>query len=175
MGATIGYHLVKTCYGRWLPGDERGHWSSAWDEQIGYLEPHRLHAGDPVRKRMAAELMKHSATLLNESMIAAVAEAVSACAAESDWRVAALAIEPTHMHLLLTPTSRDMDRTAKWIAQQTTKAVHQRTPYGGPVWSDGKWLAHVFELGHWTHARRYIERHNERRGLPARPWEWIAA
>ncbi len=49
MPRTIGYHLVKSGYGLWLPGDTRGHWSSAWDEQIGFFEPHHLHAGDPVR------------------------------------------------------------------------------------------------------------------------------
>ncbi|MDY7107054.1 MAG: hypothetical protein SYC29_00300, partial [Planctomycetota bacterium] len=36
---TIGYHLVKSAYGQWLPGDEAGHWSTAWDERIGYLHP----------------------------------------------------------------------------------------------------------------------------------------
>jgi hypothetical protein len=27
MPNTIGYHIVKTGYGLWLPGDERGSWS----------------------------------------------------------------------------------------------------------------------------------------------------
>jgi hypothetical protein len=59
MGNTIGYHFVKSAYGLWLPGDERGSWSDAWDDQIGYCEPHTLHDGDPVRLRMAEERLKH--------------------------------------------------------------------------------------------------------------------
>ena len=55
---TIGFHIVISGYGLWLPGDERGHWSDAWDEELGFVEPHTLHAGDPVRKRMAEERQK---------------------------------------------------------------------------------------------------------------------
>jgi REP element-mobilizing transposase RayT len=169
----LGYHLVKTTYGTWLPGDSRGHWSSAWDEEIGYFQPHHLHEGDPVRQRMAEERMKHPPALLDAAMIDAVADAVARCAAESDWKVAAATIEPTHMHLLMTPTARDVEKTAKWIAQETTKAVHKETSFAGPVWCGGKWLGFIFDADHWENTRVYIERHNIRRGLPARPWDWI--
>jgi REP element-mobilizing transposase RayT len=173
MPRTIGYHLVKSCYGLWLPGDSRGHWSTAWDEEIGYIEPHKLHEGDPVRKRMAVERMTAPPTMLDSPMIAAVADAVATCASDSDWKVAAAAIESTHMHLLLTYTERDIDLTAKWLAQLTTKAVHRQTPFTGPVWCEGKWLGYIFEPDHWTATREYIERHNVRRGLSSQPWTWI--
>jgi hypothetical protein len=58
MAVTYGYHIVISGYGVWLPGDERGHWSTAWDEELGFIEPHTLHPGDPVRKRMALERQK---------------------------------------------------------------------------------------------------------------------
>ncbi|HYO24765.1 MAG TPA: hypothetical protein VEQ85_07430 [Lacipirellulaceae bacterium] len=74
------------------------------------------------------------------------------------------------MHLLMTYTERDVEKTAKWIAQQTTKAVHKSTPHRGPVWCEGKWLGFVFDEGHWNNLRAYIERHNLRVGLPATPW-----
>ncbi len=173
MPQTIGYHLVKSGYGLWLPGDTRGHWSTAWDEQIGYYEPHHLHTGDPVRERMAKERMKHPPTRFTPEMIAVIASAVGNCAHDSDWRIIAAAIEPTHMHVLLTYTERDIDRTAKWIAQTTTKEVHKSTSYTGPVWCEGKWREFVFDDHHWKNLRLYIERHNLRRGLPAQPWDWI--
>src|SRR5688500_2132051 len=108
MGVTIGYHLVFSGYGLWLPGDERGHWSEAWDELIGYYEPHMLHPGDSVRKRMAEERTQHPRFVLTEPMIEAVVGAVDDCHKKSDWRIAAAAIEPTHTHLLLTYTDRDI-------------------------------------------------------------------
>ena len=145
----------------------------AWDDDIGYCQPHQLHEGDLVRKRMAAERMRHPPTALNRAMIDAVAGAVGECAAASIWQIAGAAIETTHMHLLMSYSDRDIEKTCKWISQQTTKAVHRETPFEGPVWCEGKWLGFVFDLEHWKSARRYIERHNERRGFPARPWEWI--
>jgi len=170
---TIGYHIVKSGYGLWLPGDDSGSWSAAWDDRVGFYEPHTLHAGDSVRRRMAAERMKHPPVRLTPPMIEAVADAIAACTADSDWNVAAASIEPTHMHLQLTYTTRDIDRVCKWLAQRMTKAVHERTDHAGPVWAKGKWCSFIFDDGHWHATRRYIERHNERRGLPAQPYGFI--
>jgi hypothetical protein len=154
MPRTIGCHLVKSAYGLWLPGDTRGHWSSAWDEQIGYYEPHHLHIGDPIRERMAKERMKHPPTQLSPAMIGAIAHALGKCVIESDGRVVAAAIERTHMHLLLTYTERDIHNTAKWLAQRTTKEIHKTTSFNGPVWCEGKWLEYVFDESHWQNIRR---------------------
>ena len=173
MGRTIGYHLVKTAYGLWLPGDDRGHWSSAWDEQIGYVDPHTLHAGDPVRRRMAAERMKHPPVRFDPGVLVVISTTVAECVSRSSWRVAAASIEPTHMHLLLTYSGRDIDATAKWIADRTTKAVHRLTRHDGPVWAKGKWCSYVFEASYWNNTISYIERHNERRGVGRRPYEFV--
>ncbi len=138
MPSTIGFHIVVSGYGLWLPGDERGSWSAAWDEQIGLVEPHTLHPGDPVRVRMSLERMKHPPVRLDGTMIGLVVETLAGCAAESDWTVAAASVESTHTHLLLTYTSREIDNTVKWIKDRATKAIHRGTPHQGPVWCKGR-------------------------------------
>ena len=173
MPRTLGYHYVKSGYGLWLPGDFRGHWSEAWDQQIGYIEPHMLHAGDPVRLRMAEERMKHPPVRLTPQMIEVVAATIGQCARHSPWRVAALAVQPTHLHLLLTYSPLDINRTCIWLAQQTTKAIHQQTDHQGPVWCKGHWCTFLFERAHWNNSVAYIERNNLRYGLPARPYAFI--
>ena len=173
MPATIGYHVVVSGYGLWLPGDARGHWSDAWDEQIGYHEPHMLHAGDPERKRMAEERMKHPAVHLDAAMIEEVARALATCADESDWGVEAASIESTHTHLLLTYTPRDINGTIKWLKDQTTKAVHRVTSHQGPVWCKGRWRGFMFDELMWDNARDYIEAHNVRRGVGPRPYAFV--
>ena len=170
---TIGYHVVKTGYGLWLPGDEHGSWSSAWDEEIGYIEPHMLHTGDPVRRRMAEERLKHPPVRLTNAMMEVVTEVITECEQPSPWSVAAASIEPSHIHLLITTSPLDLARTAKWLAQQMTKAIHQRTDHRGPVWAKGAWKEFIFEGSHWSSAIRYIERHNERRGAGLRPYPFI--
>lgn len=173
MPQTIGYHIVVSGYGLWLPGDERGDWSTAWDEQIGFVEPHALHAGDPVRLRMAQERQTHPPVKLNDLMREVFSNVLEKCCAESDWRVAAASIESTHTHLLLTYSERSIDNTIKWIKDQATKAIHKATQHRGPVWCKGRWRSFVFDPVAWRTTRQYIERHNQRRGADPRPYPFI--
>ncbi|MCK4872474.1 MAG: transposase [Phycisphaerales bacterium] len=173
MARTLGYHIVLSGYGLWLPGDQRGHWSDAWDAQIGFVEPHTLHAGDPMRRRMAVERMKHEPVRLTAPMIEVVIDTIGRCRATSEWSIAAASIEPTHTHLLLTFTQRDIDNTITWIKGRMTKAIHEQMPHHGPVWSRGKWRSYVFAQDVWANARRYIEQHNVRRGESAQPYPFI--
>jgi len=173
MPNTLGFHLVIGGYGLWLPGDDRGHWSTAWDRRIGYVEPHHLHEGDPTRQRMAAELMKHPPTRLSGAMMSIVAQSIGKCEAESEWQIAAASIEPTHIHLLLTYSRRPIDNTVKWLKDQATKAVHRGTCHDGPVWSEGKWRSYIFSMETWENTTRYIEYHNERRGEGPCPYDFI--
>jgi REP element-mobilizing transposase RayT len=175
MVSTIGYHVVKTGYGLWLPGDDRGSWSEAWDDDVGFIEPHMLHEGDPVRLRMAEERMKTPPVRFTGNMIDAIVDAIAECVAQSNGGlpIAAMTIEPTHMHLLIAYSGRDIDVTMKWIADQTTKVVHRMTSHRGPVWSKGKWRSFIFDVSYWANTGAYIRRHNERQGLAADPYGFI--
>ena len=173
MPRTLGYHWVKSGFGLWLPGDERGHWSEAWDEQIGYIEPHTLHAGDPARKRMAEERMQHAPMRLSREMLSLVESALHNCQLNSDWKIAAASLESTHIHVLLTYTERDIDGVLKWLAQETTKAIHRGTSQCVPIWCKGRWRQFIFEQEHWDRTIAYIERHNLRRGVAARPYRFL--
>jgi hypothetical protein len=173
MANTLGFHVVISGFGLWLPGDDRGHWSDAWDAQIGYHQPHTLHEGDPVRRRMAAERMRHDPVRLDPAMQRIVAETVGRCVADSAWDIAAASIEATHTHLLLTYSPRDIDHTVKWIKDRCTKAIHTATPHGGPVWCKGRWRSYIFDERVRHNTLRYIERHNVRRGVGPRPYPWI--
>jgi REP element-mobilizing transposase RayT len=175
MPRTLGYHIVISGYGLWLPGDERGHWSEAWDEELGFVEPHKLHPGDPVRKRMAEERQKHPAVRLNCDMQHVFIETIARCEAESDWQIAAASIETTHSHLLLTHTTRNIDDSIKWLKDQATKAIHRETTHASPVWCKGRWRSYIFEDDVWENTQRYIERHNERRGVGPRPHPFLSA
>ena len=173
MPNTLGYHIVKSAYGLWLPGDDRGHWSQAWDEQIGYYEPHTFHEGDPVRKRMATERMKHLPVRFDQAMRLSVENAIAKCTAESAWKIVAGSIESTHTHLMITYSGLDIHRTIKWLAQCMTKAIHRETAHTGPVWCEGVWCTYLFDESYWQNSIRYIERHNERRGVGPRPYGFI--
>jgi hypothetical protein len=173
MHRTLGYHIVISGHGLWLPGDDRGHWSEAWDEELGFIEPHTLHAGDPIRKRMAEERQKHPAVRLNAEMQTVVINTITRCGKESDWQIAAASIESTHTHLLMTYSCRNIDNTVKWLKDQITKAVHRETHHTGPVWCKGSWRSYIFEDEVWLNTQTYIQRHNERRGESPRPYPFV--
>jgi REP element-mobilizing transposase RayT len=173
MPRTVGYHVVVSGYGLWLPGDERGHWSEAWDAELGFIEPHALHTGDPIRKRMAEERQRHPPVRLDAEMQSVVADAITSCSDESDWRIAAASIEATHTHLLVTYSERDIDKTVKWLKDQITKAIHRDTSHAGPVWCKGSWRPFIFDEAVWRNTCAYIERHNVRRGVGPRPYGFI--
>ena len=175
MKRTVGYHIVISGYGLWLPGDDRGFWSTAWDEQIGLIEPHVLHPGDPVRVRMSRERMNHPPVKLNSDMLSTLTDTLAECTASSDWSIAAASVETTHSHLLLTYTERNIERSVKWIKDRTTKAIHRDTSHHGPVWCKGKWRSFIFDLDLWENSVEYIEKHNVRRGAGPRPYQFITA
>lgn len=106
-------------------------------------------------------------------MIEVVAETLSRCEAESEWQIAAASIESTHTHLLMTYTERDVDNTVRWLKDQLTKAIHRKTSHLGPVWCKGCWRSFIFDLDVWNNTQRYIERHNERRGVGPHPYAFI--
>ncbi len=106
-------------------------------------------------------------------MMNAIAVALGRCVTESDWQLAAMTLEPTHAHLLITHCGKPIENTVKWIKQRTTRAVHESTSYVGPVWCEGSWRTFVFDGPQWNNTMRYIQRHNERRGLTATPYDFV--
>jgi hypothetical protein len=53
--------------------------------------------------------------------------------------------------------------------------VHRETSHVGPVWCKGRWRQFIYDMQHWRNTIGYIERHNLRNGLSARPYEFISS
>jgi REP element-mobilizing transposase RayT len=176
MSRTLGFHVIKSTYGTWLPGDSRGSWSEAWSPQRGFYEAHRFHEGDERRLDISVDRMRHAPLILDAEKIAIIVGAITMCVERSngDLRIVAAAIEPTHMHLLIVNVGRDIDVTAKWLADQTTKAIHRQTSYRGPIWTKNNWCHHIDQQDHWENAIVYIDEHNVRAGRGSRPYPFLA-
>ena len=158
MGRTIGYHVVKSGYGLWLPGDERGHWSDTWDREIGYVEPHTLHAGDPERRRMAEERRKHPPVWFDEAMIRVILAALRQREQESTWEFDTVAVEPTHVHLLILTRVETFTARRSGLRSQSPRRACE-TSHEGPVLAKGKWCHYIYDWDSWSQVRAYIDRH----------------
>jgi REP element-mobilizing transposase RayT len=176
MPNTLGYHLIKTTFGTWLPGDPRGHWSALFNHHERYVNRHQLNPGDQNTLDRARRLMTQPPVTLTPRMISAVAQTLGHLIKSSGGGLAihAAAIEPAHVHLLIPYAGRDIHKTAQWIADRVTKRLHA-DGHEGKVWTRGKWAVYLFDQRHWDATRAYIRRHNTRRGLPPDPYPWIGA
>jgi REP element-mobilizing transposase RayT len=118
---------------------------------------------------MAEERMVYPPLKWDNAMMRVIAQTLGDCAKASPWKIMAASIEPTHFHALLTDSPVDIERSVKWIAQEMTKAVHRQTTHAGPVFCKGRWLQFIYDQSHWDNIIGYIDAHNARHGLPARP------
>lgn len=178
MPPPLGYHVVKTAYGRWLPGDERGSWSEAWSAGRGFYGAHQFHAGDEARRMIATARMRYAPATLTEEVQCAVEHAVSDCvnSANGKLRIIAAAMEPHHMHLLIAfEGEHPVSSTVRWLFHKATRKVHATTSHTGPVWVKNHWCGEIENDVQWDNAIEYIEQHNVRAGRQRRPYSFLTA
>ena len=119
----IGYHLIWTAYGWWLPNDPRG--SSSHEvriEPIGDLGP--LHYGrkavQPPSRDLrqfyegARDALKHPLRTFSPHETQIIAEAFAAVIREQNYTCYACAIMPDHVHALI---RRHRDQAETMIAR----------------------------------------------------------
>jgi REP element-mobilizing transposase RayT len=175
--ATVGIHLVWTCYGTWLPGDDRGHWSPLFDFYDHVIERGgKLNRADLLTHEHSRERMKESAKILDAQEMAVVVEQFAALLQEPDQpRVYAAAIEPTHVHLLFGPVVEPVGTLAGRLKGKSSSAVLALTQNQGRqrTWTAKYWKVFLFDELTLAAVQRYIEDHNVRRGMAAAPFSWI--
>ena len=165
----------------WPPGDPRGHWSPLFDF-YGHLtnQGHHLNVPDAMTLAHATELAKERPKVLTPDEQWIVADTIGEVMRaqmefEPDFRILAGAVERTHTHLLLTGLREPIDRVIGRFKGRTSSEVIARGSEPGRkrTWTAGFWKVFLFEERSVPLVERYVEAHNERRGLPAAPYEWI--
>jgi hypothetical protein len=177
--STVAIHAIWTTYLTWLPGDDRGHWSALFDLYGRLLEKgHKLNLPDKETQRRAVELAKEPErvlTSLDQKIVADTIGEVLRDDLEGRVPVYAGAVERTHTHLLLGPTTHNIDKLIGRIKSRTSSAVIKNgsEPCRTRTWTMGFWKVFVFDVMAIPDIQNYIEDHNRRRGLPPAPYPWI--
>jgi REP element-mobilizing transposase RayT len=172
-------HAIWTTYMTWPPGDARGHWSPLFDFYRHLIDDgHHLNLPDPTTLRHATSLAKEPTKVLTPEEQRIVADTIGDVLRnhmEPTARVFAGAIERTHVHLLLGRLGEHIDRVVGRLKGRTSSEViaHGSAPGRRRTWTAGFWKVFIFEDRSVPIVGRYIEDHNERRGLPRAPYEWI--
>ena len=172
-------HVIWTTYMTWPPGDPRGHWSPLFDF-YGHLidQGHHLNMPDPATLVHATALAKEPPKILTpdeQQIVADTIGDVMRTPTVPRFQVLAAAVERTHTHLLLSWLNEAIDRIVGRLKGRSSSEVIARGAEPGRhrTWTAGYWKVFLFEERSIPIVGRYIEAHNERRGLPPVPYEWI--
>jgi REP element-mobilizing transposase RayT len=123
--------LTWTCYGTWLPGDNRGHVSNKILPGGGHLPkqntPGTVYAaGDPYTRARAAALQKGSTARLSLTEAFCAAEAMAQAALVRKWRILRAAVMPNHVHVVITDCLDDGSAVQR-VLKGTSQAALSRT------------------------------------------------
>jgi len=135
-------HTTWTCYGTWMPGDERGHVSNVLVPLQGY-DPKRnvpgseVALGDANTKDRASALQKYPTVWLTANQAVCVAETLTVAAKKRNWHISIAAVMANHVHVVTfgcPPDGASVRRVWKGTTQAAlSKLVGQSRSW----WTDG--------------------------------------
>ncbi len=156
----VGYHVIFSTYGFWLPNDPRGSWSDfvgSWDlfrygGATTTAETHSLAYGEHDRaKRIASKkALQYPPVLFNGLQARAVARGFALYAARSGLPVWACSIMPDHVHMVLGRSHLRVEQTVIQLKASATlelekEGIHPLAKYR----REGRRTPKAFARGEW--------------------------
>ena len=190
----LGYHLIISAYGFWLPNDPRGSWS--WVVRNPNLrefgaatkvETHRSVARRPHDRalRMAAKkALSRPPVRFNGVQARAVGAGFAHYVHQSGVTVWACAVMPDHAHLVVARHRYDIEVVATLFKGEATKrltagGVH---PFQGQVGEKGRvppcfgrkwWVVYQDSVEDLKRSIKYVEDNPVEIGLPRQKWSFV--
>ncbi|MGE3638337.1 MAG: hypothetical protein AB7G28_07240 [Pirellulales bacterium] len=195
MGCMLhGFHVIFSTYGFRLPNDPRGSWSDwirNWELlQFGpatKVETRRSVAGakhDVALRKRAKEALRFPEVLLSGPQAQAAGLGFRAAVEEADYAIYACSILPQHVHLVIGPHERDIDRIVGHLKARATQAMNAAGlhPLGAHREADGTvpspwcrrcWKVFIFSQRHLREAIQYVEDNPLKAGKQRQNWSFV--
>jgi REP element-mobilizing transposase RayT len=180
----IGYHLLWTAYGWWLPNDPRG--SMSKDVlAANVIDLGELHYG---RRKLqpagwvlnafraaAALVLKHELLKFAPEEVRAIADAFAKVVKDNHYTCYACAIMPDHIHLLIRKHRHQAEQMIANFQFESLNAVAHlgMRPMAHPVWGGPGWKVYLDSIGDMRRTVRYIEQNPEKIKLPVQHYEFV--
>jgi REP element-mobilizing transposase RayT len=190
----LGYHLIITAYGFWLPNDPRGSWSDfvgAWElVRFGKAtktdERHSV-AAKPhdYSQRMAAKnALKYPPVHFNEKQISTIAKSFGEFLAKSGVTFWACSILSDHVHMVVARHQYKAEQIANLLKGSATTTLKNEKihPFAGypekngrlpKMWAQDEWKVFLDSDGDIRRAIRYVENNPVKEGMPLQNWPFI--
>lgn len=146
----LGYHLIISAYGFWLPNDPRGSWSTIVRNpnlrefgEATKVETHRSVAGRPhnrERRFAAKRALAHPPVQFNGIQARAVARGFGTYIEKSGITVWACAVMPDHAHVVMARHHYDVEIMGNLMKGEATKQLNREGvhPFAGLVGVRGR-------------------------------------
>lgn len=193
MSKIIGYHLIFSTYGFWLPNDPRGSWSDfvgSWDLfRFGHATKtterrslaHRAH--DRERRLLAKSALKYPPVKFEGIQARAVARGIAGYVQRTGLPVWACAILPDHVHLVVGRPSMLVERLVIQLKGDATEqliaeGIHPLAEFkreGQPYpkcWVRGQWKVYL-DPEDVPRAIRYVENNPLKEGKKRQGWSFV--
>ncbi len=159
MDRTLGTMLTMTTYGTWLRGDQRG-----------WVDEGKTYPADPELELMHRKQMKYEPYLFPASCFLDVGQWIGESLRQrKDALILALTVQSWHCHIVVGPSRHSIADLVKCVKD----AVRYGLRIGRPIWTAGYDKRFCFDEKSLRARIAYVERHNLRDGLPAKPWSLV--
>jgi REP element-mobilizing transposase RayT len=190
----LGYHLIITAYGFWLPNDPRGSWSTfvgSWEllrfGPATKVDTRRSVAARPhdVQLRLAAKkALKYPDVHFNDAQMRTIARSFADWAQHHGATIWACAIMPEHTHFVVARHHYKVEQIANLLKGASTRALiadglhplamfvqaGERPP---KAWAQNQWKVFLDSPEDIRRSIRYVENNPIKEGRERQRWEWV--
>jgi len=191
----VGYHIIFSTYGFWLPNDPRGSWSDfvgAWElfrygpatkttqrQSLAYRDH------DRELRRKAKTALKYAPVVFNGLQARAVDRGFAGYVKRKQLPVWACAIMPDHVHLVTGRPGMKVEQLVIQLKGDATQqlereGIHPLEAYRQPgrrvpqCWVRGQWKVYL-DPDDVDRAIRYVENNPKKEGLKQQSWSFVSA
>jgi REP element-mobilizing transposase RayT len=191
----LATHVIISCYGFWLPNEERGSWSDfvrSYELYKQFGPPTKLYiqrstAHDPhdkERREAARASLKYPYVRLTGRQALAVAHGIAKMVEKSGYAILACAIMPDHIHLVIARFRYDVVQVANLLKGAATRqllaeGIHPLQEYrqkDGSIpspWSSKIWKVFLDCDYDVRRAIQYTDENPEKDGLKPQKWSFV--
>ncbi len=190
----LGYHVVMTAYGFWLPNDPRGSWSEivrSWEllrfGKASKVDTRRSVASVPHHqnaRRAAKRALKYPPVHFSGVQAQAIGRGFAEFIARSGITVWACVILPEHAHLVIARHDYPVERAVNLLKGQPTRQLIQEdvhplaahptsTGHLSKMWGRGHWKVYLDSDSDIRRAIRYVQDNPAKEGKRPQRWSFV--
>lgn len=163
MDTDFALHITWTCYGTWLPGDERGYVSNTLQQSGEYRpaqnSPGTAYTKDDVNTRHRSMTLQQRPTVyLSAPQAFIVVSAIVECAAKRGWHIAQCAVMAAHVHVVVMNCPADGPAVRRVLKGNTQAALSRNHGSSRRWWTENGSDRYKNDLQAIENAVNYVAR-----------------